>query len=154
VYGWRSPKLLYRLNCESKGENNGRIRSWGMFPGSQHFKGRRACWSFRMWTKTNDKRVNYSHWTTQTKHNWSIFGARTSHGQTQTHKTHHGLNLGEATTFPLIIFSMPDHGAYTQMSFCPKTPKLGISKFPKLKFLQLWRPITFSANPGLSWGLK
>jgi hypothetical protein len=39
-------------------------------------------------------------------------------------KIHHGLDLGEATTFPLIVFSMPSHGANIEMSFCPKTPKL------------------------------
>ncbi len=51
------------------------------------------------------------------------FGAWTSHGQTQTHKTHHGPDLGETTTFPLTVYSMPSHGASTQMSFCPRTPK-------------------------------
>jgi hypothetical protein len=30
----------------------------------------------------------------------------------------HGPDLGEATTFPLIVFSMPGHEANTQMSFC------------------------------------
>jgi hypothetical protein len=49
--------------------------------------------------------------------NWNTFGARTSHEQTQTHKTHHDQNLGEATTFPLIVFFVFDHGANTQMSF-------------------------------------
>ncbi len=42
------PKLLDGLNCESKGEDNGRRKSWGALPGSQHFRGRRACWSFGM----------------------------------------------------------------------------------------------------------
>jgi hypothetical protein len=70
-------------------------------------------------------------------HSWNTFNARTSHGQTQLHKTYHGPNLGEATTFPLIVFSVPGHGTYTQMSFCPKTPKLEIPKFLKLGFLQL-----------------
>jgi hypothetical protein len=46
--------------------------------------------------------------------------------QTRTHKTHHGPDLGEATTFPLIIFFVLGHEANTQMSFCPKTPKLGV----------------------------
>ncbi len=55
--------------------------------------------------------------------NWSTFGARTSHGQTRTHKAHHGPDLGEATTFPVIVFFVPSHGTNTQMSFCPKTPK-------------------------------
>jgi hypothetical protein len=57
-------------------------------------------------------------------HSWSTFGARMNHGQTHTHKTHHGPDLGEATTFPFIVFSMPSHGASIQMSFCPETPKL------------------------------
>jgi hypothetical protein len=46
-------------------------------------------------------------------HNWNIFGARTSHGQTQTHNTHHGSDLGEATTFPFIVLFVPSHGANT-----------------------------------------
>jgi len=28
--------------------NNGRMRSRGAFPGSQHFKGRGVCWSFKV----------------------------------------------------------------------------------------------------------
>ncbi len=49
---------------------------------------------------------------------WTTFGARMSHGQTCIHKIHHDLDLGEATTFPLIILSMFGHGTNTQMSFC------------------------------------
>ncbi len=75
---------------------------------------------------------------------WDIFRARTNHG----------LDLGEATTFPLIILSMHSHKAYTQMSFYPRTFKLGVSKFMKLRLLQLWKPITFCANLRLRWGLK
>ncbi len=85
---------------------------------------------------------------------WSTFSARMNHGQTRIHKTHHGPTLGEATTFPLIVFSMPSHGASTQMSFCPKTPKLGVLKFSKLRLPQLWRPITLFINLRLRWGLK
>jgi len=46
-----------------------------------------------------------------------------SHGQTQTHKTHHDQDLGEATTFSFIVLYVPGHWAITQMLFCPKTPK-------------------------------
>jgi hypothetical protein len=53
----------------------------------------------------------------------STFGARMSHEQIQTHKTHHNQDLGEATTFPLIVYSMPLHGAHIQMAVCPRTPK-------------------------------
>jgi hypothetical protein len=56
-------------------------------------------------------------------HSLNAFGARTNHGQAWTHKTHHGPDLGEATTFPLIKYSMPGHGTGTQMSFYPRTPK-------------------------------
>jgi len=56
-------------------------------------------------------------------HNWSTFGARTSHGQTRIHKTHHDPDLGEATTFPLIVYYVPLHEAHIQMAFCFGTPK-------------------------------
>ncbi len=68
-------------------------------------------------------------------HSWSTFGAQTNHGQTQTHQTHHGPDLGEATTFPLIVFYVPGYGASTQMSFCPRTSELGILKCWKLGLL-------------------
>jgi hypothetical protein len=32
--------------------------------------------------------------------------------------------LGEATTFPLIVYFVLGHGTNTQMSFCPWTPKI------------------------------
>ncbi len=31
--------------------------------------------------------------------------------------------LGEATTFPLILYSMPLHEGHIEMVFCPRTPK-------------------------------
>jgi len=69
-------------------------------------------------------------------HSWNIFDAQTNHEQTRIHKTHHSSDLGEATTFPLIVvFFMLGHGTYTHMSFCLKTPKLGVSKFSKLGLL-------------------
>jgi hypothetical protein len=87
-------------------------------------------------------------------HSWNTFRARTSHERTHIYKTHHDLDLGEATTFPLIVFFMPSHGPNTQMSFCPRTPNLGVPKFSKWELLWLWKPITFSANLRLKWGLR
>jgi hypothetical protein len=55
-------------------------------------------------------------------HNLNTFGARTNHMQTWTHKTHHGPDLGEATTFPFIVYFVPLHEAHIQMAFCPGTP--------------------------------
>ncbi len=87
-------------------------------------------------------------------HSWNIFYARTSHEYTRTHKTHHGPDLGEAITFPLIVFFVPSHKACTQMSFCLGNPKFGIPKFLKLGLLQFWRPITSCANLQLRSSLK
>jgi hypothetical protein len=39
----------------------------------------------------------------------STFGAWTNHGQTQTHKIHHGPDLGESGAFPLIVYFVPAH---------------------------------------------
>ncbi len=65
-------------------------------------------------------------------HNWSIFGAKTSHEQIRTHKTHHGMDLGEATTFPLIVYFMPGHRTNIQMA---QDSQVGIPKFSKLGLL-------------------
>ncbi len=56
-------------------------------------------------------------------HSLSTFSARTSHKQIRTHTTHHGPNLGEAITFPLIVYYVFLHDAHIQMAFCPETPK-------------------------------
>jgi hypothetical protein len=44
-----------------KGENNEKTRSWGTFPGSQHFAGEKVCWSSGMGPRKSDKKVNFSH---------------------------------------------------------------------------------------------
>jgi hypothetical protein len=46
-----------------------------------------------------------------------------NHRQIQIHKTHHGSDLGEATSFTLIIYYVLLHEAHIQMAFCPRTPK-------------------------------
>jgi len=72
-------------------------------------------------------------------HNLSTFGARTSHGQIQIHKIHRGPDLGEATTFPLIVYFVPFHKAHIQMAFCPGTPKWESRNF------QSWDSCDFGA---------
>jgi hypothetical protein len=57
-------------------------------------------------------------------HSYNTSNAHMNHKQTQTHKTHHNLDLGEVTTFPLIVFFVHGHGGNIQMSFCPWTPKI------------------------------
>jgi hypothetical protein len=124
----------------------------------QHFGGRRVCsnsgmrlgqvksgWILHMNLHKPNKNL--------VMHSYNTFEARMSHG-TQTHKTHHNLDLGEATTFPLIIFFVSRHMGYIQMSFCPRTPKLGVPKFSKLGLPRFWRPITFCSHLQLRWGLR
>ncbi len=142
------PNSLMESIMNPKCENSERTKNWGTFLGLQYFGGQRGVleprdgdqdeWqASQLFTQTCTNQT-----TSWLMHSCNTFGAWTSHAQTQTHKTHHGPNLGEATTFPLILFSLPSHGGCTQMSFCPATPKLvRVSKFPKLGLLQLWKPI-------------
>jgi hypothetical protein len=63
-----------------------------------------------------------------------------NHGQIRTHKTHHGPDLKEATTFfPLIVYFMHGHGISTRMAFCPETPKW------EFQNSQSWDPRDFGA---------
>jgi hypothetical protein len=107
------PSSLIDLNV-SLNQNNGRVRSWGHVPWLATLWGRGVCWNFEMglwrmpkWDYEEWQALNHSHEHAQNQtrswlvHSWSTFGARISHGQIRTHKTHHNLDLGEATTFPL-----------------------------------------------------
>jgi hypothetical protein len=82
-----------------------------MLLGLQHFGGRGVCWSSEMGL-----------------------------GQTRTHKTHHDPDLREATTFPLIVFSVLGHEVSTQMPFCLRIPKWESRNF-RNGTPRLWRPI-------------
>ncbi len=50
---------------------------------------------------------------------------------TSDHKTHHGPDSGEATTFPLIVLSAALRRGYIQMALFPGTPKLESRNCPK-----------------------
>ncbi len=84
-------------------------------------KGRGACWSSGMGLGRVDKLHSLTRACmephkvvrTQLEHIWCQDEPRA----TRTHKTHHRPDLGEATTFPLIVYSAPLHGAYIQMAF-------------------------------------
>jgi hypothetical protein len=60
-------------------------------------------------------------------HPW-VLGQATG---TLDHKTHHGPDSGEATTFPHIVFSAPRFGDYIQMALFPGTPKLESRNCPE-----------------------
>jgi hypothetical protein len=80
-------------------------------------------------TKTNDNLlITLSQICIQPTASWLVhirehLGVRTSHGRLWIHKTHHGPNLGEATTFPHIVFFASLRGTYIRMAFCLGTPK-------------------------------
>ncbi len=52
---------------------------------------------------------------------------------TLTHLIHHGADLGEATTFPHIVFSAAPRRSYIQMAHFPGTPKLESRNCPGLE---------------------
>jgi hypothetical protein len=61
------------------------------------------------------------------------------------HKTHHGPDSGEATTFPNIVFSATLRRGYIQMALFPGTPKLESRNCPEtvsVGVLGLWELIT------------
>jgi hypothetical protein len=73
-----------------------------------------------------------------------MFGVSTNHRQTRIHKTHHSLELWEATTFPLIIYFVPFHKAHIQMAFCLKSPKI-----PKVGTFATLGPYNFAWKPSI-----
>ncbi len=125
---WRTPKLLDGLIYETKGEDIGRRRSWArsLIRSTSGVQGHAGVLGWGLGRLTSES-ITHTTCTNQTTswlvHTWNIFGAWTKHGKIWTHKTHQSLNLGETTTFPLIVFFVPGHGASTQMSFSPKTLK-------------------------------
>ncbi len=87
-------------------------------------------------TKKNDKQLIihkdlHKITTSWLMHSLSTFGVRTSHGQTQTHKIHHNPDLGEATTFPLIVYCVAFHEAHIQMAFVLGLPN-GSLEIPRV----------------------
>jgi len=70
---WHTPKLFDRLKRESKMKTSEEQGVGNMFPGSQHFGGRRACWSSKMGLGKMTK--NYSLTWTCTKPNNKLVSA-------------------------------------------------------------------------------
>jgi hypothetical protein len=146
---WHTPKLFDGFNYESKGDYN--RRSCNVLPGSQHLgvEGRAATlgWGLRRLISNSIIHMDMHKPNNKLVSAWlEHFDAWTSHGQTRTHKIHHSLSLVEATTFPLIVFSMPNHGASTQMSFCPETPKWESQNSQNWDYYHFGAPITLSIN--------
>jgi hypothetical protein len=76
---------------------------------------------------------------------------------TWTHKTHHGPDSGEATTFPHIVFSAARHRGYIHMAQIPGTPKLESRNCPEIVPVGvpgLWEVISSLPDLGSRRGLK
>jgi len=129
THGVTHPTLLERLKCKSKSGNNG--RSWGTFLARNTSGVEGHATSPRWRIRTNDKQVNYSH--KPNKPNNKLVNVWLEHfwctdepwAYTDPQDSPR-LGLGGNTTFPLIVFYVPNHRAYTQMSFCPETSNLGV----------------------------
>ncbi len=70
-----------------------------------------------------------------------------NHRQIWIHKTHHGPDLGEATTFPHIVYSLALHEAHIQMTFLHGTPKWESLKIPKVGTLTTLGAHNFVCRP-------
>ncbi len=76
---------------------------------------------------------------------------------TWTHKTHHGPDSGEATTFPHIVFSAARRRGYIQMAQIPGTPKLESRNCPEIVPVGvpgLWEVISSRPDLRSQRGLK
>jgi len=82
-----------------------------------------------------------------------LFGVGTSHGRPWTHLIHHGPDLGEATTFPHIVFSAVPRGSHIRMALFPETPKEESRNCPKLDSRDFGQSYPGS-NLWLEWGLN
>ncbi len=74
-----------------------------------------------------------------------------------THLTHHGSDLGEDTTFPLIVFSGALRRGYIQMALFPGTPGLESRNCPEIVPIGvpgLWELITPDFRIGSRRGLN
>jgi hypothetical protein len=142
-------------------KDSGRRRSRDVFPSSQHLRGRGACWSSGMGLGRIDKLI-HSHGPAHNPH--KVVSAKLEHlwcwdqpRATRTHKTHHGPDLGEATTFPLIVYFVTLHGAHIQMAFHSwdsRDSRPGVPKSRPAGLPGLWSLITLRADLGSKRGLK
>jgi len=135
---WRTPKPLVEPTWESNYIELRKVGTWGSLSTSntkRGVEGRVRSPGIRLKRRTRLSSLNLHPKPTTRglvsirEHPW-VLGQATS---TLTHKTHHGPDSGEATTFPHIVFSTSHRGGYIQMAIFPKTPKLESRNCPGLE---------------------
>jgi hypothetical protein len=121
-------QLLEGPKCESKEKTTEKqiIGAYSLVRST--LRGRRACWSFGMGLGRIDKLQLFTRtYTKPTWGGWCIIGAPLVLGwitcNMNTQDSPRPELGGEATTFPLIVYSVATHRAHIQMTFCLGTPK-------------------------------
>jgi hypothetical protein len=109
--------------------NNMRRKSWGTLPNSQHFGGRRACWSSKMglwWIRKREFKMISTCITkkigrlVQVEWKWCDEFSKDN----LKHKLYMARNLWVEASFSFsVIYFVPFHGDYIQMSLFLRTPK-------------------------------
>jgi len=135
---WRTPKSLVEPTWGSNYVELRKVGTWRLFPTSstkRGVEGRARSPGIRLGRGTRLSSSNL-HLKPTTRglvsireHPW-VLGQATG---TLTHKTHHGPDSGEATTFPHIVYSASLHRDYIQMALFPGTPNLESRNCPRLE---------------------
>jgi hypothetical protein len=140
---WRTPHSLKDSNANPKVKTMEGVGVRFLARNTSGVEGHAASPRWRI--RTNDKQVNYSHkpnnklinvWL---EHFWCTDKPRAYTDPQDSPR----LGLGGNTTFPLIVFYVPSHGAYTQMSFCLKIPNLGVWNSRKWDYHDFGGPLRF-----------
>jgi hypothetical protein len=81
-------------------------------------------------------------------HDWSTFGAWTSHEHTEIRKTHHNLELAKTTTFPLIVFFVMIMKLTPKCHFIPRLPTWE-SQIPEIRTPLTLEAYNFLCKPSI-----
>jgi hypothetical protein len=89
-------------------------------------------------------------------HSWSTLGAQTCHGQTRFTRLTRLTTAriwGKPPPSPLYYFLCLSIGQHPNV-ILSQDSQVGVSKFPKLGLLQIWKPIILCVELWLKWCLK
>ncbi len=142
-----------------KMKNNGSKKSWVALLGSQHFRGKGACWSSEMGTRKIDKQLithmdlhkpNNTLINGKLEHFWCMDSPWANTDSQDSPRS----GLGGSHHLPpyIILYAWPrDQHSNVILS---RDSQMGVPKFPKLRLLQLWKPITLYVDRQLKWDVK
>jgi hypothetical protein len=121
-------------------KGSGRRRNRGTFPSSQHLRGRGACWSSEMGLRRIDKLHSLTRACTKpSPSGYCIVEAPLvlgrAMGNTDTQDSPRP-GLGEATTFPLIVYSMTRRGGGIQMAILSRDSRDSRVGVPKSRIFR------------------